>query len=99
MTASRRQARSDDRDGSRIGMFISIAFALVFLGALLYFFAVDKRGEGPSHEASPLAAQIQRQQGQQGQQGQGTGSGLGPDGSGGTSANPGSVAPLAAPGR
>jgi hypothetical protein len=90
MTASRRQARSDDRDGSRIGLFISIAFALVFLGALLYFFAVDKRGEGPSHEASPSAAQIQ---------GQGTGSGLGPDGSGGTSANPGSVAPQATPGR
>ena len=32
----------------------------VMLGALIYFYAVDKRGEGPSREtAPPPAAQVQ----------------------------------------
>ncbi|MEZ2299264.1 hypothetical protein [Variovorax sp. RCC_210] len=74
-------------------MFISIALALFFLGALLQFFAGDRGGEGSPHVALPQAAQMQRQQGQ------GTGSGPGPHGSGGTSADAGSVAPLAASGR
>jgi hypothetical protein len=97
MTTSRQQARSDDRDGSRVGMFVSIMFALVFLGALLYFFAVDKRGEGPAHEASPPAANTQGVPGTQGAPG--TGARLGPDGAVGTSPSPGSVAPQAAPAR
>jgi hypothetical protein len=56
---SRRQARSDDRDNSRVFAFFTIVAVVVFVGALLYFFAVDKRGEGPAHEASPPATQMQ----------------------------------------
>ena len=55
----RQQARDDRRDNQRLFVF-SVALAIVvMLGALLYFYAVDKRGEGPSHEASPPAAQVQ----------------------------------------
>ncbi|MEZ2299331.1 hypothetical protein [Variovorax sp. RCC_210] len=56
---SRRQARSDDRDNSRVFAFFTIVAVVVFVGALLYFFAVDKRGEGPAHESSPPATQMQ----------------------------------------
>ena len=56
---SRRQARSDDRDNSRVFAFFTIVAVVVFVGALLYFFAVDKRGEGPAHESGPPAAQMQ----------------------------------------
>lgn len=35
--------------------FLTEMFALVFIGALFYFLAVDKRGEAPAHEAAPAA--------------------------------------------
>ncbi|NVM87958.1 hypothetical protein FHT32_001597 [Variovorax sp. SG517] len=59
----RQQARNDRIDNQRVFVF-SIAVAIIVMaGALLYFYAVDKRGEGPSHEASndasPPAAQVQ----------------------------------------
>jgi hypothetical protein len=86
MTTSHQQASNDDRDNSRVGIFLVVMFALVFLGALLYFFAVVKRAEGPVHEAPPPAAQSE-----------GTGSGIGQNGSAGTSADSSSAAPQAAP--
>lgn len=81
MTTSLRQARNDDRDGARVRIFVIVVFALVFVGALLYFFAVDKRGEGPAHEAPPPATQ---------QQGPATGPGA--SDARATQANPGSPA-------
>ncbi|WP_395316115.1 hypothetical protein [Variovorax sp. UC74_104] len=55
----RQQARNDRIDNQRVFVF-SIAVAIIVMaGALLYFYAVDKRGEGPSHDASPPAAQVQ----------------------------------------
>lgn len=58
-TARRQQARSDRRDNQRVFVFSVTLAIVVMLGALLYFYAADKRGEGPSHEASPPAAQVQ----------------------------------------
>jgi hypothetical protein len=56
---SKQQARSDERDNSRVFVFLIIAAIVVVAGALLYFFAVDKRVEGPAREATPPAAQMQ----------------------------------------
>ena len=55
----RQQARDDRRDNQRVFVFSVTVAILVMLGALFYFYAVDKRGEGPSHEATPSAAQVQ----------------------------------------
>lgn len=55
----RQQARSDQRDNRRVFVFSVAVAIVVMVGALLYFYAVDKRGEGPSHEAAPPAAQVQ----------------------------------------
>ncbi|WP_295978347.1 hypothetical protein [uncultured Variovorax sp.] len=58
-TAKRQQARNDRRDNQRVFVFSVVVAIAVMLGALLYFYAADKRGEGPSHEASPPASQVQ----------------------------------------
>jgi hypothetical protein len=55
----RQQARDDRRDNRGVFVFTATVAIVVMLGALFYFYAVDKRGEGPSHEASPPAAQVQ----------------------------------------
>ncbi|MDH6165465.1 hypothetical protein M2282_000593 [Variovorax boronicumulans] len=44
----------DDRDNRRVFAWGASAAVLVFLGALAYFYAVDKRGEAP---AAPAATQ------------------------------------------
>lgn len=56
----RQQARDDRRDNQRVFVFSVTVAILVMLGALIYFYAVDKRGEGLSREtAPPPAAQVQ----------------------------------------
>lgn len=55
----RQQARDDRRDNQRVFVFSVTVAILVMLGALFYFYAVDKRGEGPSHETTPPAALVQ----------------------------------------
>jgi len=53
----RQQARSDERDNQRVFVFTAVAAVVVFIGALVYFYAVDQRGEGPTNEiAAPSAA-------------------------------------------
>lgn len=54
---TRRQARSDDRDNARLFRYGASVALLVFLGALLYFYAVDRRGEAPATDGTPPAAQ------------------------------------------
>lgn len=56
-THAKRQARSDDRDNARVFRFGVATALVVFLGSLAYFYAVDKRGEAPSTDATPPAAQ------------------------------------------
>ncbi|MDQ0040756.1 hypothetical protein [Variovorax boronicumulans] len=51
-----RRETSDDRDNRRVFAWGASAAVLIFLGALAYFYAVDKRGEAPS---PPPAAQSQ----------------------------------------
>jgi hypothetical protein len=58
-SSARQQARSDQRDNRRVFMFATIVAVVVFIGALMYFYAVDKRGEAPSNAAAPPAAQMQ----------------------------------------
>lgn len=55
-TSARHQARSDERDNRRVFTFATIVAVLVVIGALMYFYAVDKRGEAPSQPAAPAAA-------------------------------------------
>jgi len=55
--SNRQQARSDERDNSRVLAFGVIVAVVVLIGALMYFYAVDKRGEGPAHETAPPAGQ------------------------------------------
>ena len=50
------QETSDDRDNRRVFRWGASAAVIVFLGALAYFYAVDKRGEAPPR---PPAAQSQ----------------------------------------
>jgi hypothetical protein len=56
-THAKRQARRDDHDNARLFRYGVGVALLVFLGALLYFYAVDQRGEAPSTDATPPAAQ------------------------------------------
>lgn len=56
-TAARQQARRDDRENSRLLVYGACVALVVFIGALLYFYAVDRRGEGPAHEGTPPAVQ------------------------------------------
>lgn len=58
-TSARHQARSDERDNRRVFTFATIVAVLVVIGALMYFYAVDKRGEAPSQPPAPAAAQVQ----------------------------------------
>lgn len=55
-----RQAKSDERDNNRVFVWGICAAVLVLLGALAYFYAVDKRGEAPSVDAPAQAAPAQR---------------------------------------
>jgi hypothetical protein len=41
------QETGDDRDNRRVFAWGASAAILVFIGALTYFYAVDKRGEAP----------------------------------------------------
>ncbi len=54
---ARRQARSDDRENARLFRYGVGVAVLVFLGALLCFYAVDRRGEAPLTDAAPPAVQ------------------------------------------
>lgn len=47
---------SDDRDNRRVFVWGACAAVIVFLGAVAYFYAVDRRGEAPPQ---PPAAQGQ----------------------------------------
>ncbi|WP_147400475.1 hypothetical protein [Acidovorax cavernicola] len=58
-TSARQQARNDDRENSRLFFYGAGVALVVFIGALLYFYAVDRRGEGPMHEGTPPAVQQQ----------------------------------------
>ncbi len=62
-TSARQQARNDDRENSRVFVYGACVALLVFIGALLYFYATDQRGEGPPTEAAPPAMQQQAPQG------------------------------------
>lgn len=53
----KQQALDDQRDNRRVFVFGVIAAIVVLVGALLYFYEVDKRAEAPSR-VSP-AAQVQ----------------------------------------
>ncbi|MDP9917286.1 hypothetical protein J2W24_002937 [Variovorax boronicumulans] len=55
--SARRQARNDDRENSNLFVYGAVVALLVFIGALLYFYAVDRRGEGPAREGTPPAVQ------------------------------------------
>ncbi|MBJ2154258.1 hypothetical protein [Variovorax sp. IB41] len=46
----------DDRDNRRVFTWGASAAVIVFLGALAYFYAVDKRGEAPP-QAPPAQSQ------------------------------------------
>lgn len=59
--SARRQARNDDRENSNLFVYGAVVALLVFIGALLYFYAVDRRGEGPAQEGTPPAV-LQQQQ-------------------------------------
>ncbi|MET3372641.1 hypothetical protein ABIC89_001689 [Variovorax boronicumulans] len=58
-SSARRQARNDDRENSRLFLYGACVALVVFIGALLYFYAVDRRGEGPAHEGTSPAVQQQ----------------------------------------
>jgi len=54
-TSARHQARSDERDNRRVFAFATIVAVLLVIGALMYFYAADKRGEAPQQPAAPSA--------------------------------------------
>jgi hypothetical protein len=60
--SARRQARNDDRENSNLFVYGAVVALLVFIGALLYFYAVDRRGEAPAQEGTPPAVQQQAPQ-------------------------------------
>lgn len=55
-----RQARSDERDNSRVFAWGAGAAIVVFLGALGYYFVVDRRAEGPATAPSTQPAPVPR---------------------------------------
>ncbi|PLC01464.1 hypothetical protein CY658_31525 [Variovorax sp. RO1] len=61
-SSARRQARNDDRENSNLFVYGAGVALLVFIGALLFFYAIDRRGEGPAHEGTPPAVQQQAPQ-------------------------------------
>ncbi|QOF81095.1 hypothetical protein [Variovorax sp. 38R] len=61
-SSARRQARNDDRENSSLFVYGAGVALLVFIGALLFFYAIDRRGEGPAHEGTPPAVQQQAPQ-------------------------------------
>jgi hypothetical protein len=50
------QETGDDRDNRRVFAWGASAAILVFIGALTYFYAVDKRGEAPPPPPPPRKA-------------------------------------------
>lgn len=51
-----KQARSDEKDNRRVFTWVICTAVIVMLGALAYFYAVDKRGEAPAAAGSTTAA-------------------------------------------
>jgi hypothetical protein len=50
------QETGDDRDNRRVFAWGASAAILVFIGALTYFYAVDKRGEAPPPPSTTQSA-------------------------------------------
>ncbi|MET3382557.1 MULTISPECIES: hypothetical protein [Variovorax] len=85
-TASRQQSlqhsRNDDRDNSRVFAFFIVVAVMVFVGALAYFFIVDKRARESAREVTPPAAHMHGTAPRPaGGTSPGTSSGIGPAGS------------------
>jgi hypothetical protein len=60
MSSSPEVPPTEQRDDWRGPLFGSLAVALAFMGALLYFVAIDERGAAPVPSASLMESQVCR---------------------------------------